>query len=264
MVERYERKLDSHFANDLFYITAFSLADGKRLFRHKLTVAGDNRLQAARVWTWHENIVLWGYHQEQPGHLNELFSITILDSQGNLKRQFPITGKPKALDDENGILVCEPFPIKLSSGDELSQPRFSLMVDAVSDGNGNAFILRRVKEKKDRHDTKDIFDAYVEKYSTDTWEKEWVKMLSGTENAYSIRIRYANGLLWYATSVKATDSETYKRQIEWLSEPLEAATGDVVAGGPLAPPPQTITDTDGKRYVVSKEDEGLLVRVVTD
>jgi hypothetical protein len=263
LVEKYAGRSDPHFANDVFYITAFSLSDGKRLYRRKLMI-GEYRLQVAKIWAWRENTVLWGYHQERPGHMNRIVSITIFDSQGNPKTNFPVMSKIKAVDQKNDILICASFPIKLPSGDELLQTKFELMVDAETDSNGNAFILRRVKKKKDRYDTKDIYDSFIEKYSTVTWEKHWSVRLTGVENAYAIKLRYDNGLLWYAMFVKLTNTKMYRRQTKWLNKPIDTQTSHVVEDAPLVPPPRSIKDINGKRYAVSREGEGLIVRIVTD
>ena len=269
VVEKYKRQfyregfkiLESkkYFLRDTYYITALALSNGDMIYRIKINIKS-NPLQILGVWAWGENMVVWGYYQEEPGLNNRIFSVSILNSYGNILKRFPLDVKPTAVDEKNNLLICGSRLLELPSGKEKFQTQTKLLVDIVSDKNGNVYILRRLSGISEG-DKNIIYDALVEKYSCIPWEKLWSVKIPGTAEGYPIMLRYEKGLLWYAFYDERGGTYPEDRR-KWAS-PLDSETGARIETERRCDPYQIEAEVDGKLYIVKLIKNKLHVKTVS-
>lgn len=261
ILERYKNPFGLRsFLRDTYYIRGIELSNGHTVYRSKVRING-HPLQVLGIFPWGENVVVWGYYQEEPGLDNRISSVSILNSQGEILKRFPLNVKPTAVDEKNNLLICGSRLLELPSGKDKFQTQIKLLVDMVSDKNGNVYILRRLRSISEG-DKNGIYDALAEKYSCVPWKKLWSVKIPGTADGYPIMLRYENGLVWYAIYDERGGPYPEDRR-KWTGGPLDPETGAKIETQRKFDPYTIEAEVDAKVYVVTKVNNKLYVKTVS-
>jgi len=253
-----------NFIRDNYYITALSLANGRKIYRTKLYGQG-HPLQVIKIWPWGENVVVWGYYQTEPGD-NRVTVVQILNSKGRIINQFGLKVQPTALDQKNNLLICGSKTFLLPSG--LKQPGMNLMpfVDMATDKKGNLYVNHLSltgKVWKDYIEKKTPnMPATIAKYRIEARERLWSKK-SKTERGYPRLLRYEDGLLWWAVRDEHMGGLIEERT-KWIGGPINVETGQFVETERKCDPYRLQTVFGGKSYTVTRKGTKLVVNIAPD
>lgn len=267
LVERYKREykregfkiaeVKMNFLLDSYYITALSVYNGDVVYRRRMSIKG-HPLQVLGIWPWRENVVVWGYYQEEPGLDNRISSFTILDTRGKIRKRFRLDLKPTAVDEKNNLLICGTRMLELPSGKEKFQVKLKLLIDTVTDKNGNVYIFRRTDQPS--RDDKSSYDGYIEKYSVVPWKQLWSVKVTGHKGTPKM-VKYEEGLLWYAFYDWHRPGWDSEDQLSW--HPLDPETGAKIETERQCEPYRIETELNGKQYVVTRLDDELYIKTVS-
>ena len=245
ILEKYKNNSSKkNFLRDDYYLTVLAIDDGNIISRTKLRFE-KHPLQVKGMWPWNDKIVIWGYHQNEPGLNTRIYNISILDIKGHMIKKFGLdsSANPMAIDESNNLLLCrckypETLPeihdievespdmntfvylYDLISGKTKFREQLDDMFEIITDNNGNAYFLRRTIIDVD----KDLYGAILEKYSIEPWEHIWSISIEGLNRKYPITASYQDGLIWYAMYDEEGGSSV-EEKIEWVNIPIDAQTG---------------------------------------
>jgi hypothetical protein len=288
ILEKYERryyikgfKIDECpmcFLHDVYYVTALSLSNGHTVYRTKIGING-RPLQVRGIWPWRENVIVWGYYQEEAGLFNHISSITILNARGKILKQFPITipVKPMAADEKNNLLLCkqrvdekdfEQFldpqilhVLELPSGTEKLQVKISPFTDLAADQDGNVyihFLNQRNDAWMDYAEKRASFlSACIEKYSVVPWQKIWSVNVT-PQKGYSELLKYEKNMLWY-TVYDRDGGPLVEDRRKWIGGPLNCKTGEALESQRKCDPYRIEAEVDGKHFLITRIDDKVQV-----
>ncbi len=283
LLEEYRKRSLMQFLHHSYYITALALTDGHTVYRTKISING-RPLQVLGIWPWQENVVVWGYYQEEPGLFNHICSITILSNRGKILRQFPITLplKPMAVDEKNSVLLCQQkvdekdfeqfldpqilWVLELPSGTEKFQVKISPFSDLATDLAGNVyinFLNQRNDAWMDYAEKRASFlSTCIEKYSVVTWQKIWSVKVT-PEKGYSQLLKYEKNMLWYTVYHEDGGPLVVDRR-KWIGGPINCETGEAVESQRKCDPYRIETEVDGKHFLITRIDDKVHVTVSSE
>ena len=264
-------RLGMCFSRDDYFVTAFQLFGGHRVYRTNIRVR-KNPLQILGIWPWGENVVVCGYCQEEPCLENRIFYITILNGKGRVLNQFPIHAHefpihtyPMAVDERNNLLICRGLRIlQLPSGTEKLTVNLEYCIHMATDKDGNVYV-NRLNQRDDNwadyvYKRVPNVSGHIEKYSTVPWKKLWSVEVT-PEKGYAWLLKYEDNMLWYAVCDERMGG-TIEGRTKWIGGPLDAETGERVETDRTCDPYRIETEFDGRQYVVTKKDDDLHVRII--
>lgn len=268
LVERYKREfyiegfkiaeVKMSFPLDSYYITALSVYNGDVVYRRRMSIKG-HPLQVVGIWPWRENVVVWGYYQEEADLDNRIGSITILDARGRIRKRFRLDLQPTAVDEKNNLLICGSRMLELPSGKEKFQVKLKLLIDMVTDKNGNVYIFRRTDQPS--HDDKSSYDGYIEKYSVVPWKQLWSVKVTGRKGSPWM-LKYQKDSLWYAFYDPKGGAVHWVDNLIW-DGPLDTQDGTKIETDRKCDPYRLEAEFDGKEYVVTRVDDKLYIKTVS-
>ena len=264
------------FLRDLYRIVAVSLADGERVFAAEIKREGQP-VQIQGTYLWRDSVVVFGYHQHEPGLFNKEFSITVVDREGKMTKQFPIAFPCRALavDESRNALLClqdrdklakdpqvlDPqvlWILELPSGKEVSRENVPVAEHLTADNEGGLYVLRTPANLDDYMMRKvDKAVSQIEKYSIDPWAKLWSVEVR-PERGYPCLIAVEQGTVCYAIYDEGAGS-LLDEKIKWIGGPLDPSTSKELGGGKCYDPYRMDVEVAGKQYVITKAKEGLRV-----
>ena len=283
LLEKYRKRSLRQFLHHSYYITALALTDGHTVYRTKISING-RPLQVLGIWPWQENVVVWGYYQEEPGLFNHICSITILNNRGKILKQFPLTLplRPMAVDEKNSVLLCQQKVdekdfeqhldpqilrmVELPSGTEKFQVKISLFTDLATDQDGNVYI-NFLNQRNDAwidyvEKRAPYLSACIEKYSVVPWQKIWSVKVT-PEKGYSQLLKCEKNTLWYAV-YDEDSAPLVEDKRKWIGGPLNCKTGEAVESQRKCDPYRIEAEVDGKHFLVTRIDDKVHVTVSSE
>ena len=283
LLEKYHKRSLMQFLRHTYYITALAMPDGHTVYRTKISING-HPLQVVGIWPWQENVIVWGYYQEEPGLFNHIPSITILNARGKILKQFPLTLplKPMAVDEKNNLLLCQQEVdekdfkqhldpqilrvLELPSGTEKFQVKISPFTDLATDQDGNVyinFLNQRNDAWMDYAEKRASFlSACIEKYSVEPWQKIWSVNVT-PEKGYSQLLKYEKNMLWY-TVYDEDGGPLVEDRRKWIGGPLNCKTGEAVESQRKCEPYRIKAEFDGKHFLFTRIDDKVHVTVSSE
>jgi hypothetical protein len=225
------------------------------------------------MWSWSDNAVLWGHCPQYRSHV-----VAILDSDGKLSRSFAIGSlmRPLTVDNHNNSIICleqresvtgaqpteDQLPpqylhaLKLPNGDRGAYMPIRLLVDAICDEKGNAYLMRYVeglnKTKVERTMVLKAYDILLEKYVASTWEKVWSVRIDRERNKGNwpwVMVKPDGDIVWFATQ----DPLFHKK---WTGRAFDAQTGKLIREDPSFRPFRHTVTIGNTSYVVELDQKG--------
>jgi hypothetical protein len=270
------RSVKMGIPRDIYYITSLRLEDGRGVYRRRMKVKGFP-LQVVGLWPWGQKAVVWGFHQGRSS--TKRFSwVVILDANGEIIRRFAVTLPLQvlAIDQKNDLLLClqiwdekvfrkqkDPYAVvglDLASGTvDFSVPA-PLAFDMVADENGNAYVMRKLKEGG--VDDIGVYDRLLEKYSVVPWKNLWSVTIEGTKTSYTWSLLYQHRLLWYALyEYRGRWQDEVEDMIRWKVSPITPDTGEKIEVEERCSPYRMETEVEGRKYTITRDGQGIRVKV---
>jgi len=263
------------FVRDTYKLRAFSLATGKQVF--VTTIRNDRRLvQVYAMCSWQGHVLLVGYHQYKPGLLNRHVYIYVVNGDGKVIEQFPITffATIFAVDNRNNLLLCVQSygkrdlsdgmsshmlrAFRLPSGEEVFSHSIDPVSDVTADKSGNVYLLNFSEDRVEYNRGEiDHCSAWVHKYSLLPWKKSWSVEITPPMGHPEL-LAFEGGLLHYALYDKYGGHESGARR-KWMTDPLDPETGASVEGAPKHESYTIVVEDVSQIYVIQKIEGGLRI-----
>ena len=269
LMEREVKKREFRsWPRDDYFVSAFDTATGNRLFRQKIEI--DSRpFQVHRIWPWRDKVVLSGFTQNKAGMDSRLLKIIVLNASGETVSVLEGLNDFRGIeiDEERGWLIgssiggqdkaFELVAMDLTTGQEVyRRVQEDVVADMATDRKGHFFLLKWTRdEKRDLH-------YRVEKVRLEPWSVLWSTDLMPPEGRPH-RLKYNRGKLYYSI-YNSGWRNTPGGRVRWIAQPLDSITGEPIETLEECDPYRIDTTVDGVSYAVTRDDNGVVWRRMTD